>query len=106
MCGANRGALARGQPGLRLKGVLHILKGQDSALGPSLLSLSCSQYLGLERLGSGAGLVGVPWKEGRVWFGGGGGRKPNPPLGLSQGSYLRADCILAPPLPPGISCSR
>lgn len=90
---------ARGQ--LRLKGVLHILRNQASELGPNLLSRSCSQNLGLERLGSGAGLVGVPWKEGRVWFGGGGGRKPNPPLGLSRGSYLRAACILA--LPPALA---
>lgn len=29
----------------------------------------------------------------------GGGRKPNPPPGLSRSSYLRAACILDPPFP-------
>lgn len=82
---------------LGFKEVLHILRGQPSDLGPILLSLNCSQNLGLERLGPGVGLVGVP-REGRVWCDGGGSRKPNPPQGLSQGSYLTAACILDPTL--------
>lgn len=45
---------------LGLRGVLHVLRGRTSDLGLNLLNLSCSQNLGLEKLGCGTGLVGVP----------------------------------------------